>query len=122
SLERIDRWQDAAHLIAPLRKSPQEQFLAIVLDEKNRPLAVLRHTIGVMDAAQVDPLLVAGGVVRIPGAKRVYFAHNHPSGSLMPSQADEFITERTANVFEGTGIEPVGMLIVAPGTREATFF
>src|SRR5690606_19454576 len=42
--------------------------------------------------------------------------------SLMPSQADEFITERTANVFEGTGIEPVGMLIVAPGTREATFF
>jgi len=122
SLERIDTWQDAAHLIAPLRKSPQEQMLVVVLDAQNRPLAVLRHTIGLADQSAVDPLLLTGAITRMSGVKRVYFAHNHPSGNLEPSNADRRITQTLARNLEDTGIEPMGMLIVAPGSTNATFF
>src|SRR5690606_10716412 len=31
-VETISDWTDVAHIIAPLRKSPQEQFLAVVAD------------------------------------------------------------------------------------------
>lgn len=122
SLDRINNWQDAAHLIAPLRKSPQEQMLAIVLDKSRRPLAVVRHSVGVIDASNVDAALLNGTIVRIPGAAQVYYAHNHPSGQITPSQDDEIITRALARGLEGTGIEPVGMIIVGPNRTDATFF
>jgi hypothetical protein len=122
SLERIRHWEDAAHLIAPLRKSPQEQFLAIVLDEKSQPIAVLRHTVGLVGLSPVDPGIVAGSIVRIPGARRVYFAHNHPSGEIAPSKADFEVTQLLVDALEGTQVEPLGMIIVGPGRKDATFF
>lgn len=122
SLERIRHWEDAAHLIAPLRKSPQEQFLAIVLDEKSQPIAVLRHTVGLVGLSPVDPGIVAGSIVRIPGARRVYFAHNHPSGEIAPSEADFEVTQLLVDALEGTQVEPLGMIIVGPGRKDATFF
>lgn len=42
-ITEVTQWEDAAHIVAPLRKSPQEVMAALVLDGDNRPLAVIRY-------------------------------------------------------------------------------
>ncbi|GEM_PF-506875 len=121
-IKRITRWEDAAHIIAPLRKSPQEQFLAVVADADGRPLAVLRHTIGIADGATVNPGLVFGSVAEIPGATDVWFAHNHPSGNVDQSRADKNITDTLIDLMKGSGITAHGMITVAPGETDASFY
>src|SRR5690606_27661233 len=87
-IEKVQTLADAAHVLAPLRKSAQEKFLALALDADSRPLAVLQHTIGTVDGAEVTPGTVMGAIASLPGVQSVVFAHNHPSGNPAPSSAD----------------------------------
>jgi hypothetical protein len=96
--------------------------VALVVDKAGKPLAVIRHTIGVSDGASVEPWSLAGSIVQVPGASSVYFAHNHPSGIVSQSGADESITRKLHSLFEGTGILPRGMIVVAPNSKTASFF
>jgi hypothetical protein len=121
-VKQVKTWQDAAHILAPLRKNPQENMVALVVDKAGKPLAVIRHTIGVSDGASVEPWSLAGSIVQVPGASSVYFAHNHPSGIVSQSGADESITRKLHSLFEGTGILPRGMIVVAPNSKTASFF
>ncbi len=121
-IERISGWQDVAHIIAPLRKSPQEQMLAVVADASSRPLAVIRHSVGTIDGSSVAPGTVFGAVAQVPGARHVWFAHNHPSGVIEQSAADKAITSLLRNLMDGSGIETHGMIVVAPGNRRASLF
>lgn len=117
----IENWQDAAHVIAPLRKSPQEQIVALVLGANNEPLAVIRHSIGEVASASVEVWSLLGAISSVPGAKAVYFAHNHPSGRVDQSGADRSVTMRLNRVLAGSGIDSRGMIVVAPGSRTASF-
>jgi Inorganic Pyrophosphatase/RadC-like JAB domain len=121
-IKQVKTWQDAAHILAPLRKNPQENMVALVVDKAGKPLAVIRHTIGVSDGASVEPWSLAGSIVQVPGASSVYFAHNHPSGVVSQSNADESITEKLHNLLEGSGILPRGMIVVGPNSRTASYF
>jgi hypothetical protein len=121
-IERIRSWHDAAHIIAPLRKSPQEQFFAVVADADGKPLAVLRHTIGGIDRASVFQGTVFGAIAQIPGAKHVWFAHNHPSGRVEQGAADRAITDKLNSLMRGSGIETHGMIVVAPNSRTASLY
>lgn len=121
-ITKIASWQDAAHLIAPLRKSPQEQMLAVVVGADGKALSVIRHTIGVADGASVEPWSLVGAIAAVPGARQVYFAHNHPSGRLDQSAADRAITTRLHDLLNGSGIMPRGMIVVAPGQTRATYY
>lgn len=118
---RVRNWQDAAHIIAPIRKSPQENMVALVVDQASRPIAIIRHTLGTIDAAAVEVWSLGGAIAAVPGAARVYFAHNHPSGGAAQSQADRHITSLLGNVLEGSGIHPEGMIVVVPGSRNASW-
>lgn len=121
-ISQVNTWQDAAHIIAPLRKSPQEQVLALVVDGQGKPLRVIRHTIGGVDSAQVYTVPLLGAVSGTPGARAVYFAHNHPSGSIGQSNADRSLTSRLHGLLEGSGIEARGMIVVAPQSRQASYY
>lgn len=121
-IKTIRGWQDAAHIIAPLRKYPQEQFLAVVADAAGKPLAVLRHTIGMRDSSLVDTGNVFGSIAQIPGARQVWFAHNHPSGRMEQSGADRTITRRLHDLMRGSGITTHGMILIGPGHATATHF
>ncbi|MGH7105245.1 MAG: strawberry notch C-terminal domain-containing protein, partial [Acetobacteraceae bacterium] len=122
SLTHIQSWQDAAHLIAPLRKNAQEQVAAIVLDAQNRPLAILHHSVGDVMSSRLHAGVIAGAVLRMPKAASIYLAHNHPSGSLQASNPDLHVTDRVSDMLKGTHVKLNGMLIVAPGRSQATFF
>lgn len=120
-IDRIHDWVDAAHIIAPLRKSPQEQMLAVVADQDGKPLAVIRHTIGTIDASYVEAGTLFGAIAQVPGAKQVWLAHNHPSGVVEQSASDRGITMRMRDLMQGSGIRVHGSIVVGPGRKTASF-
>ena len=121
-IDKVKSWQDAAHIMAPLRKQAQENMTALVLDRAGKPLAVIRHSIGSSNAANVETWSLTGAIAQVPGAAQVYFAHNHPSGEVDQSSADEAITVRLHKLLTGTGIEPKGMIVVGPNNRQASYY
>ena len=121
-VKQVKTWADAAHILAPLRKNPQENMTALVLDKTGKPLAVIRHSVGASDSANVEPWSLAGSIVQVPGASSVFFAHNHPSGFVSQSGPDQSITRKLHNLLEGTGILPRGMIVVGPNSRTASYF
>lgn len=112
---RINSPQEAAQATSYLYESAVERFDGIVTDKDGKPLAVVGGFKGALSQASVYPATLMGEAVRVPGAARIWFSHNHPSGSSTLSRADEFLDGSLADVFHGSGIEPMGLLAVADG-------
>lgn len=109
--------EDVAHVVASIRKMPQERVLAIVTGDDGKILTVIQHTIGTRNESSVDVGLLASHIHAIDGGKRVWFAHNHPGGNPIQSRADAQITDRLDRALNGTGVMPMGMIVVAPGGK-----
>jgi DNA repair protein RadC len=82
-----------AFLLAQLRDRPYEVFCCLYLDNRHRLIAFEELFRGTIDRAGVHPREVLRQALA-HNAAAVIFAHNHPSGILEPSQADELITRR----------------------------
>ncbi len=65
----------------------QEQFLVMYLTRANAVIGIYPHTKGGMTASIVDVKLVVSTALNL-AAEAVITCHNHPSGSLNPSQDD----------------------------------
>ena len=115
---RILSAKDAAQATAYLYRSAVERFDAIVTDKSGKPLAVVGGFKGATTQTSVYPATVMGEAIRVPGAARIWFSHNHPSGNANLSRADESLNAVMSKVFRGSGIEPMGLLAVA-GNRFA---
>lgn len=107
---------DLAHLLASIRKDPQEVFYAVATDKDGKVLRVMRFTRGTKDAASVYALDVIAEAASIDGIDSLHFAHNHPSGSTSPSAADTAITDRIQSMLDGTGIAPGYHVVIGGGT------
>jgi DNA repair protein RadC len=89
-----------------------EAFFVICLDAQNRVnYAALVHE-GTINEAPVYPRLIVEAVLRHQ-ANSVILAHNHPGGSLSPSQADIEVTKKMAITLESISIKVVDHIIVA---------
>ena len=119
---RVTSLAEAAHILAPLRKSAQEQFLILALDADGKPLAVLRHSMGLQAESQVSIGTVFGAIATIPGVKSVVFGHNHPSGNIIASVADIDTDREFRDAFDGSGIDIMGAVIVSHGQKVATIY
>lgn len=116
---RVESAPHAAHTLAGLRKNAAEHFQALVLDAENRPISVLNLFAGAIAQTSVYPEVVTKAIYETPGAAKVWFAHNHPSGKPEPSNADAILTRNLSEAFgPGTGIEVAGHVVIA-GTRAA---
>lgn len=73
--------------------SIQEYFYLIVLNNANNTIGVQLISMGSITGALVDLRLVAKYALEGLGTS-VIFVHNHPSGNLKPSRADEDLTEK----------------------------
>jgi DNA repair protein RadC len=87
-----------------------EEFWAILLDAKNRPIGLAQISIGCLTWTVVHPREVYGPAVRL-GAGAVIVAHNHPSGDPEPSTQDITLTERLASAGELLGIPLLDHLV-----------
>lgn len=113
SPHRVTNAADAAHVMAAMRRDPQERFSILALNKDDEPIAVLPIHRGGTSAAAVWPETVAKAVYQTPGVAKIWYAHNHPSGEAKPSVADEALTNKLSQMFgPGTGVEVAGHVII----------
>lgn len=83
----------AAFLPAQLSGFEHETFWGLFLDNQHRILAFEKLFIGTLASASVYPREVVKRALQL-NAAAVIFAHNHPSGTAIPSQSDHEITRK----------------------------
>ena len=98
--------------MASIRKQPQENLLVLLTDESDKPLNILRHSIGKKDETIVDPSIVIGHAARVPKARNMWLVHNHPSGLSTLSGADVNMSKTMARLLDGSGIRYQGLMAV----------
>jgi hypothetical protein len=103
---------DAANALAYLNRSAVERFDALVTDDSGQPLAVIGGFKGALSQASVYPATIVGEAMQIPGARDLWFVHNHPSGSPSLSQGDRHLEDTLADVLSGTGLRSRGIIAV----------
>lgn len=99
------------YLQAQLRDRPYEVFCCIYLDNRHRLIAFEELFRGTVDCAQVHPREVLRQVL-LHNASALIVAHNHPSGVLEPSPADDFITRRLKDLLALMDVRIVDHVIV----------
>lgn len=110
---RINNFADLAQATQYLYKSAVERFDAIVTDKDGKPLAVVGGFKGAVSQTSVYPGTIIGEAVRVPGAAKIWFSHNHPSGTAELSRADESLNKTLSDALAGSGIDPMGLIAVA---------
>lgn len=83
----------AAALSHDLMWQAQERFAVLLLDIKNRLMGTQVITIGTATETLAPPREIFREVIR-QGATKVIVAHNHPSGSVEPSNEDIELTRQ----------------------------
>jgi DNA repair protein RadC len=91
-----------------------EVFAVIFLDNQNRLIAMEEMFRGTLSQTSVYPREV---VIRAlhHSAAAVVLAHNHPSGSVQPSRADEALTQTLKAALALVDVRVLDHIIVGPG-------
>ncbi|MHB9154686.1 MAG: RadC family protein [Endomicrobiales bacterium] len=102
----------ARYLQALLRGTPDERFCALFLDTANRLLAVENLQTGTVNRSAVYPRKVAERALHHHAAG-VIIAHNHPAGTLCPSEDDLKATRAVKSALEAVETSLLDHLLVA---------
>lgn len=78
--------------------SLNERFFVIFFNNANRPIAWFNVSIGAKAATVLEPSYIVAAASKL-NASAVIISHNHPSGNLVPSQADKVLTQKLANAL-----------------------
>ena len=97
-----------------LAAKPHEVFAVLFLDAQNRLLAMEELFRGTLTQTSVYPREVVLRALHHQ-ASAVVLAHNHPSGSVQPSRADEALTQTLKTTLALIDVRVLDHVIVAPG-------
>ena len=89
----------------------QELFAVAYLNQANKVLGVYVHSIGSISSVSVDVRLVLAGALQM-GAVSLILCHNHPSGNLRPSEADEKMTKQLMKAASTHNINILDHIII----------
>ena len=103
-----------AYLRLHLAGEPVEHFALLFLDSQHRAIAFERMFSGTLTQASIYPREVVLAALR-HNAAAVILAHNHPSGNVQPSRADEALTQALKTALALMDIRVLDHVIVAPG-------
>ena len=88
---------DAANILRILWEDGKlelvEQFKVLFLNRSNKVICIYNVSSGGVTGTVADPKLIFMAALRV-NAVSLVLAHNHPSGSLKPSNADEELTQK----------------------------
>ena len=104
----------AQYLQLHMAALPHEVFAALFLDTRHRLIAMEELFRGTLSQTSVYPREVVTRALH-HGAAAVVLAHNHPSGSVEPSRADELLTRNLQAALALVDVRVLDHLIVAPG-------
>ena len=93
---------------------PHEVFAALFLDSQHRLIALEELFRGTLSQTSVYPREVVLRALH-HHASGVVLAHNHPSGSVQPSRADESLTQTLKAALALVDVRVLDHVIVAPG-------
>jgi DNA repair protein RadC len=93
---------------------PCEHFAVLFLDSRHRAIAFERMFVGTLTQTSVYPREVVLAALR-HNASAVVLAHNHPSGSVQPSRADEALTQTLKTSLAMVDVRVLDHVIVGGG-------
>lgn len=95
----------------------KEAFVTMYLDHRNHVLETVLNSEGTVDHTAVYPREVLKKALEL-NATGIIFSHNHPAGSLEPSEGDKQLTRQIITAARALGITVHDHLIV---THEGHF-
>ncbi|NAY91412.1 DNA repair protein [Muricauda sp. JGD-17] len=98
----------------------QETFKVLLLNNANKVKGTYQASTGGIVGTVVDVRLLFAVVLKTASVG-IILAHNHPAGTLKPSQADRELTEKIQNAAELFDIRVLDHLIIAPHGRYFSF-
>ncbi|UZO80971.1 DNA repair protein RadC [Aquimarina sp. ERC-38] len=117
-VEKISSSKDAYRIMQPLIADLEhEEFWILYLNNSHKVLKKKQISIGGKTGTLVDPKVVFKAALEFD-ATAILLAHNHPSGSLKPSQSDQELTKRIKAAGQHLDIKLLDHLIVT----EKTYF
>ena len=97
-----------------LAAKAHEVFAVLFLDAQNRLIAMEELFRGTLTQTSVYPREIVVRALRLEAAS-VVLAHNHPSGTVQPSRADEALTQTLKAALALVDVRVLDHVIVAPG-------
>ncbi|MEM9214685.1 MAG: DNA repair protein RadC [Cyanobacteria bacterium P01_F01_bin.150] len=96
----------------------QERFAVVLLDVKHQYLGKQVITIGTATETLAHPRDIFRTAIK-HGATRILVAHNHPSGSVKPSNEDIALTRQLLEGAEVLGVPLLDHLILGKGSYQS---
>lgn len=116
--KKITSSSDAFALLQPLiGELTHEEFWIVYLNNSNKVLQTSQLSKGGITGTIVDVRLVYKTAIQL-GAVGIILAHNHPSGTLKPSQSDLDLTSKLKTAGNSLDIKVLDHIIV---TQKAYF-
>lgn len=107
--------QDVADFMMPrLRYAAKEQFVVILLNNKNKVIGTEVVSEGSLSSSIVHPREVFAPAI-LHHAAAIMVAHNHPSGDPKPSIEDEEVTRLLLRSGKVLGIPMIDHVIIGDG-------
>jgi DNA repair protein RadC len=97
-----------------LAHKPHEVFAVLFLDAQNRLIEMEELFRGTLTQTSVYPREVVQRALQLDAAS-VVLSHNHPSGTVEPSRADEALTQTLKSALALIDVRVLDHVIVAPG-------
>ncbi|HLT52186.1 MAG TPA: DNA repair protein RadC, partial [Arenibacter sp.] len=111
-ITRITSSKSVYELLQPkMGELPHEEFWIVYLNNSNKILFAGQQSKGGITGTLVDVRLVLKRALEL-GAVGLILAHNHPSGTLKPSEADKQITKKLKSASEALDIKILDHLII----------
>ena len=111
-LKKISSSKMIFELMQPIiGELPHEEFWVLYLNNSNKVLSKSQQGKGGITGTMVDVRLVFKMALEL-GATALILCHNHPSGTLIPSDADKQITRKLKSAGQNLDIQVLDHLIV----------
>ena len=107
--------EDLLPFLEPLRRAPDEYFVAFHLDVHNRVIGFAEVSHGTLSSSLVHPREVFKAAM-LSNSHAIIVAHNHPGGSITPSDEDIATTRQLVAAGRIMGIHLIDHLIVTDRT------
>ena len=89
-----------------------EQFKVLLLNRANKVIGLVNVSTGGVSGTVADPKIIYVAAIKA-NACAIIISHNHPSGQLKPSRADEELTQKIKNAGSFLDIKLLDHLIVS---------
>lgn len=89
----------------------QEQFKILLLNQSNKALGLYELSAGGVTGTIADPRLIFAAAIKA-NATAIILAHNHPSGQLSASKADEILTMKIKDAGKLLDISVLDHIVV----------